>query len=366
MNKKSTQSKVFTRRYLVNAFKGAVLCACVLLTFSLHATVHKTDTCDTKADFSYVISGNTVTLTSISSGTGVLSHNWIFDGKYISRDSITDFTFDSAGIYEICLLVDARCGADKICKIINVGNSPCNTKADFTYVITGKTVTVKSTSTGTGQLWHNWSFDGHPDNTGDRITEFTFDSAGTYDICLLVDASCGADEVCKTITIEDDACKTKADFTYVVTGNTITVTSTSSGKGQLWHNWIVDGQIISRDSVTDITFDSAGTYEICLLVDARCGADRICKTISMNTSGVSTSLVNKISVYPNPASDYLYISAATGNMGKIKLINSLGDIVFSSEAGFSAIDLRDFASGLYLITLTDSEARVTILKVFKQ
>ena len=66
------------------------------------------------------------------------------------------------------------------------------------------------------------------------------------------------------------------------------------------------------------------------------------------TSGVNDLSVDieMFKIYPNPASNYLYISTKSAGDYQIKIVNSLGMEIFSGDNS-NSIDLRNFASGLY-------------------
>lgn len=78
---------------------------------------------------------------------------------------------------------------------------------------------------------------------------------------------------------------------------------------------------------------------------------------------------NKISIYPNPASEKLIINYA-GNIGKqisCQIFNALGQNVFtqniSNDMRTSELDISQFSEGLYFIRLTTEQRKVYDKKI---
>lgn len=73
---------------------------------------------------------------------------------------------------------------------------------------------------------------------------------------------------------------------------------------------------------------------------------------------------NKLSVYPNPVKDRLYLSCDE-EISKVNLCSMSGNIVKSIDGDCSSIDMSDMAAGLYLLT-TWCDDKVYTTKVIKQ
>ena len=87
---------------------------------------------------------------------------------------------------------------------------------------------------------------------------------------------------------------------------------------------------------------------------------------SDSASLVQTIWSDLISVYPNPTSGVLHV-ALTGEKTLLTVTNLLGQTMFSksSTAKHQAIELSEFASGTYLLTVTTEKGSI-IKKVIKQ
>ena len=64
-------------------------------------------------------------------------------------------------------------------------------------------------------------------------------------------------------------------------------------------------------------------------------------------------------IYPNPANSKLFLDSENILIDKIEIFNSLGETVKTINAGFKAINISDFASGIYLMKLYSEDKTVS-------
>lgn len=64
--------------------------------------------------------------------------------------------------------------------------------------------------------------------------------------------------------------------------------------------------------------------------------------------------ISSVNVYPNPASDQLFVSSLSGSIARLDIVSVLGKQVYAKEvhADKCTIDVSSFASGLYLVQVT--------------
>ena len=67
-----------------------------------------------------------------------------------------------------------------------------------------------------------------------------------------------------------------------------------------------------------------------------------------------------VSLYPNPASEFLNVTIKGGlTKGSIKIFSALGTEIYSDELdGFKKIDLSDFKNNVYLVNIYSNEVLV--------
>jgi hypothetical protein len=75
-----------------------------------------------------------------------------------------------------------------------------------------------------------------------------------------------------------------------------------------------------------------------------------------------------ISVYPNPASDFLTVEVNPGSPGaSIELVNILGDVILQTKMNINdtrqTLDVRDLPKGVYLVQVTQVKGSCKIVKV---
>ncbi|MDP1803128.1 MAG: T9SS type A sorting domain-containing protein [Bacteroidota bacterium] len=72
----------------------------------------------------------------------------------------------------------------------------------------------------------------------------------------------------------------------------------------------------------------------------------------------NASTNDDIILYPNPTKDHLYFSGIKNNEGKIKLINSLGEVVLETNLS-EQIDLKEIPKGVYFIIIENEGKNLT-------
>ena len=220
--------------------------------------------------FSTSVNGNTVTLTK--TGGGYNSYSWNY-GDGASGTNSTH-TYTSSGIKTICLTVQyvdstntSRHCDTAICKQVTIAAAfTCPIEhPGFTTSVNGNTVTLTKTTSGfTSFTWY------YGDGTSGTSSTHTYTSSGVKIICLAlhyVDSSNTSHHcdttVCKEITIAPAAFVCPIEhpgFTTSVSGNTVTLTKTTSGFTSF--TWYY-GDGTSGTSSTH-TYTSSGVKIICL------------------------------------------------------------------------------------------------------
>ena len=107
-------------------------------------------------------------------------------------------------------------------------------------------------------------------------------------------------------------------------------------------------------------------FEICMTanyagLDNNIANNKICATITRSTVGISEINKQSISIFPNPASDYINIKNL--NNERIYILNSLGEIVKSVDnQNNNQIDISDLANGTYFIRINEKVVKFNVLK----
>ena len=108
-----------------------------------------------------------------------------------------------------------------------------------------------------------------------------------------------------------------------------------------------------------------GEFEVCQYVSNVCGSDTTCQTITVNVLGIPDELMEQMSIYPNPASDYLNIDADLSSMKTLELTlyDFSGRVVKSASFNNSIVNkslyVGDLAKGAYMMEIKAGEFKGT-------
>ena len=268
--------------------------------------------CNLKANFDYKSDGNTTYFSASSSDP---------DATYYWTDNTNNVQYKGKEIkitsqnkeYEICLTVvnkEETCKA-RVCKKIQFSN-PCSLELDFGYLIANNIIKLTAKSTAGNAAKYTWTLGDGSRGDGQEL-KHEYKNRGFYEVCLTATfnlATTTADKLCtKTLckkieigTTKTDDCAFKADFTYLINGNIVSLIGRSSDPNAKY-------QWYSQNTKTNITgkearmqFDKAGVYEVCMIAvdeSEKCKV-HICKKIPIGS---------RIRVYPNPANDIINVSS---------------------------------------------------------
>lgn len=112
-----------------------------------------------------------------------------------------------------------------------------------------------------------------------------------------------------------------------------------------------------------------GTFELCYTVrivgaatDPDASNNQACLTINRGDVGVNEIAAGEISVYPNPATNVIYVANAEG--AQVSVFDMNGRMVNSVESASAnqAIDASSLAKGMYIVRIVDGQ-NVTTKKV---
>lgn len=329
------------------------------------------------ANFSWANpSGGLVQFTDLSTNSPT-SWSWDFDnGSPLGTTQNPNHIYVANGTYDVCLTVTNATGSDTHCETVTVsnigiGNSapvavtdsanmPYETAVDIAVLdndidpegnvmsVTGVTVPAANGTTfinsdGTITYTPNTGFSG-------------FDSF-QYSIC-----DDGVPSLCDTATVyvTVDAPPARPNFTYDSECLTVEFTNTSTGYTGLVAWTFGDGTNGIGENVTH-TYDSAGTYNVCVTVSGFTGAIDTCYDITLDTcGGVGILTLNNVNlhVYPNPAHDQLTVVVPNGTQGgNLAIINNLGMLVkeVAVTDNRTNISISDLAAGIYHLTYTTTD-----------
>lgn len=246
--------------------------------------------------------------------------------------------------------------------------------ADFTADTTSgdKDLPVKFTENSTGSITsRSWDF-GDGGTSTEQNPSHTYTEAGVYTVSLTVTGPGGSDTETKSdyITVTVPPAPVAGFSTNVTNGDEdllVTFADSSSGNITSWL-WNFGDGTTSAEQNPSHTYTDAGTYTVTLTVTGAGGSDTEMKenyiTVVPPTSAADLAKEGEIIYYPNPVKTVCTIKIPennTGNVG-IKIYNNDGVEVYSKtgiKEKFCEIDLSALSAGLYIITVTSENNRLT-------
>mgnify|MGYP002780031621 CR=1 FL=1 len=75
---------------------------------------------------------------------------------------------------------------------------------------------------------------------------------------------------------------------------------------------------------------------------------------------------NQVMLYPNPASDVIYLNTGTGAEASVKVYDLTGKVVLSGKTLNSSLNVASLATGQYMLLIEDTNARQSVKKLIKK
>lgn len=263
--------------------------------------------CDVKPDFKVKIIGCKVFFDAgigTNDCTRIQSWQWDFgDGNVASAPLMTSHQYGQAGNYKVCLIVDAISTDGKKCKktickeviVKKCDDCPCELKPSFNVSVEGCKAQFTDQSIGnicTKPYQWVWDFgDGSPPYTGQNPSH-TYSVAGIYSVCLNVEGINLSDDtkcpeswcICKSVEIKDCKpcdCDITPAFSYRTRACEVQFFDQSATLGTCVRisQWIWEFGDGSTGNVQNPlhTFNTDGTYEVCLTVVGLTSDGQVCR-----------------------------------------------------------------------------------------
>ena len=215
-------------------------------------------------------------------GTPATTWAWDFGDGNTSTLQNPSHTYAANGNYNVCLLAGNGTCQDTICQVFSW---PCAAPtAGFSSVANGLQVAFTDTSQGTATGW-SWNFGGVGTSTQQHPT-YSFASAGTYNVCLTTTSSCGSNTVCNNVTVV--CAPPGTNFGHFSTGLDAWFADQTTGNVTSWAWTFGDGGMSSAQNPQH-TYNSPGTYNVCLITTNSCGPDTLCKNVTITCPNVVAS-----------------------------------------------------------------------------
>ena len=274
------------------------------------------------ANFVFAIEGTTgnVEFTDLSANTPT-SWSWDFGDGNSSTLQNPSHTYASSDTYEVCLTASNEFGSNTTCRMVPilVGDPPVAAfAADPAADGSGQ---VTFTDRSTDPLTWQWDFGDGSEVSNEQNPVHTYDSTGTYDVCLVVGNEFGIDTVCQMVAVVVGQAPV-ANFAVSIQGETgeVMFTDQSTNEPVSWDWAFGDGNVSTEQNPTH-AYAASGTYTVQLIAGNDFGTD----TASQEVTVVVTSINelpdgSHLLIAPNPFADQLNLQLTNWNREAAELL----------------------------------------------
>jgi PKD repeat protein len=316
----------------------------------------------------------------------VANYAWDFGDGTTSTAKSPSKNWTALGPKTVTMTVTLDNGCSQtITKDMNVLTQP---KASFEAgdVCAGDPVIfVNNTTWPQGEISYNWDFGDNTSSTNsDPSKAYNVIQTTSYNVTLYAYIKGGcADSITQRVTV-NEAPRT-CDFTvspdysfgfYGIVAEPVDGSGVTGGQDNVDYTWIFEGggskQTQDKNAAVNHEFQNDGTFKVTMRAKVRqtgCECTQT-KTIVMDRAAAEGLAKSGVGVYPNPSEGQFNV-AMTENIGsQVNLVVTTlsGQVVYSAteaNTGLTSVNISDLASGVYMLTVTSENARVT-QKITKQ
>jgi len=336
-------------------------------------------TCSSKPTANFNITGGVaaagypVKLLDQSTGAGINSHSWNISGANISNSTDVNPTviFTSAGTYSVTLTVNNNGGSDQITKNVTVINPivlPYYQNFDAGVAVLDSLGTVESAyanldvtiaagKSGKGAAFMGALSASIPYYVWAQEEEEPFLSNPNFTTKLIL-PSIDATNFANLQLVFDKKLmySSKASYgNFRVLVNNTAITPTYQIGSDLEETWSTMTFDLSAydGTIFNLTFEGNGRS-----TSSGAYLDNIAITGDI-TTGIITVKAPTLNIYPNPATDVLYING--NGIQNLKVLNTLGEIVFNKleNENFFIMNISSLSAGIYFVKATVNGELIT-------
>ena len=284
---------------------------------------------------------------------GTINRVWNFGDATTSSNTNPNKNYSTAGTYQITLIATSNNNCkDSISKIVTVYSQP---KSGFTInnrsqCLIGNSFSFDDTTYSTANRL--WDLGDLTTNSNDTFSK-TYSNAGTYNVKLKVnDAHSCSDSITKVVTVKSSPAK---PMVSAITNSLLQSTVANS------YQWYLNNSIISSATNQTLAITTNGNYSV--LIDSTNGCSNLSNPFAASSVGIVGLNIsqNEIKIYPNPATQELFISFLSPQNTNTILIEVI-DIKGSKLMSFNetiqtgkplSIDINDLAEGMYFVMVNN-------------
>jgi len=292
--------------------------------------------CDAKSDFSYSLSGATVTLVVDTTNKSTVRFSWDFGDKTATSDGKkVTHTYTVSGPFSICLTATDTVTGCATTNCVSVSPPTCTLTASYTDSVKGSTVKFYGKSSASSHVKIIWIF-------GDGTTDSTSNS---YDVSHTYGSSVSTESVYMRVYDSTTKCYTygtgtvticdaNSEFSDKISGLTVAFGANTANNTRIKYSWNFGDKSDSRLAAPTHTYSTAGTYQVCLTAtDSVTG----CSTTTCSSVTVTTTCSLSVKFTDSILGHTVYFHGSSNYSSQHFSIKwEFGDGTIDSTTGFSA------------------------------
>jgi lysyl endopeptidase len=342
---------------------------------------------DFTSDTNYILQGETVQFTDLTTGNPALEWQWSFPGGTPNSSDIQNpvVTYNEFGVFDVTLTVVNADGESTEVKtgymtVEQVFAPESDFSASAVEIIEGDVVDFTDLSSNNPTSWQ-WSFEGGSPDTShvQNPTSIEYLVPGVYNVMLTTSNNGGTDVELKNdyITVNAGTAPLSefyADVTQIMPGDSISFFDLSTGNPTQW-TWTFYGGEPEGSSVQNpenIVYSTEGIYNVKLRTKNSFGSNTMEKENYIVVGNVSVKdiyLHKGVMVFPNPSQGEITVRILEGmeawghgGMVNVEVVNSLGRVIRSYSHDPAnrelTISLDNEPNGIYIIRVSAGDRNV--------
>lgn len=213
-----------------------------------------------------------------------------------------------------------------------------------------------------------WEIDGQ--NSNDTYDYFVLDGYGTYELCLTTSNGSCEDTFCQEISFSSSDTGL-LEFSYINLGDLDFNFSFQPAAlvmdDVMRFKWTIDNNHVFYGNDVNFSFQNTGMYDVCLeLISEKSGIIfEHCKSIPVFGLGIEENTMTQISLFPNPTNHSFQLNNAQ-NVDSYQIININGQTLLKAPYVGQQIDVSMLPKGIYIVELTNNNAKKEFIRFSKQ
>ena len=269
-----------------------------------------------------------------------ITYTW-FKNKTKLIDATPNITVKDAGKYFV--QTTSNCGTAKDSIEITVVEKPSN-KLSVNGPLTfceGKNKTILKAASNPKYIykWSNASID----------SNVTITKSGDYLVTIINDICVTESEMVKIKVNPNPVIKLSKKDTTIYKGD-IVILKVSGASSYVWN---------TKSKYDTISIKEAGTYTVVGTNEFGCtSSDSMKLSVKVKTTGITDLASDNFQVYPNPASNNVYISVANFTNTTLRMYDLIGNEVFHQviKNEVTEVPVNQFAKGMYLVKIENANS----------